>query len=63
MTMKGHLDLIGKSLAGAGLTGVVLYIVATATQHSWPYLIFIRHAAGMSFATEISLGRGTVVPA
>lgn len=41
MAMKGHLDLIGKSLAGAGLTGIVLYIVATATQHSWPYLIFI----------------------
>lgn len=39
--MKRHLDLIGKSLAGAGLTGIVLYIVATATQHSWPYLIFL----------------------
>lgn len=44
MAMKRHLDLAGKGLAGAGLTGVVLYVVGTATQRSWPfwpYWIFI----------------------
>jgi hypothetical protein len=44
MAMKRNLDLIGKGLAGAGLTGIVLYIVGTATQHKWPYwpyLVFI----------------------
>jgi hypothetical protein len=41
--MKRHLVLAGKSLAAAGLTGIVLYVVGTATQHSWPlwpYWIF-----------------------
>ncbi len=36
MAMKRHLDLAGKSLAGAGLTGRLLYVVGTATQRSWP---------------------------
>jgi hypothetical protein len=43
IAMKRHLDLAGKSLAGAGLTGIVLYVVGTATQRSWPlwpYWIF-----------------------
>lgn len=35
--MKQNLSLAGKSLAGAGLTGNVLYVVGTATQHSWPF--------------------------
>lgn len=42
--MKRHLDLAGKSLAGAGLTGIVFYVVGTATQRSWPlwpYFIFV----------------------
>ena len=37
MTMRGHLSLVGKSLAAAGLTGIVLYVVGTATQSSWPF--------------------------
>jgi hypothetical protein len=37
MAMKRHLVLAGKSLAAAGLTGIVLYLVGTATQHSWPF--------------------------
>jgi len=44
VAMKRHLDLAGKSLAGAGLTGIVLYVVGTATQRSWPfwpYWIFV----------------------
>jgi hypothetical protein len=43
MAMKRTLDLTGKALAGAGLTGIVLYVVGTATQRSWPvwpYWIF-----------------------
>jgi hypothetical protein len=36
MAMKRTLDMAGKGLAGAGLTGIVLYVVGTATQHSWP---------------------------
>lgn len=35
--MKRHLVLAGKSLAAAGLTGIVLYVVGTATQRSWPF--------------------------
>ena len=35
--MKRHLLLAGKSLAAAGLTGIVLYVVGTATQRSWPF--------------------------
>ena len=34
--MKRQLDLAGKGLAGAGLTGIVTYVVGTAAQHSWP---------------------------
>lgn len=37
MAMKRHLVLAGQSLAAAGLTGVVLYVVGTATQRSWPF--------------------------
>jgi hypothetical protein len=43
VVMKRHLALAGKSLAAAGLTGVVLYVVGTATQRTWPlwpYFIF-----------------------
>ena len=42
--MKQNLGLAGKSFAGAGLTGIVLYVVGTATQRSWPfwpYWVFI----------------------
>jgi hypothetical protein len=49
VTMKRHLDLAGKSLAGAGLSGIVLYVVGTATQRSWPfwpYWIFIGMLVG-----------------
>jgi hypothetical protein len=42
--MKRHLVLAGKGLSGAGLTGVVLYLVATAPAHVhlfWPYWVFL----------------------
>jgi len=44
LAMKRHLELAGKSLASAGLLGIVSYVIATATQRSWPfwpYWIFI----------------------
>jgi hypothetical protein len=42
--MKRDLVVAGKGLAGAGLTGAVLYLVATAPTHVrliWPYGIFL----------------------
>ena len=44
-SMKGHIALIGGSLAGAGLTATLAYIVATASINShtapiWPYELF-----------------------
>ena len=42
--MKRDLVVAGKGLAGAGLTGAVLYLVATASTHVrllWPYGIFL----------------------
>jgi hypothetical protein len=42
--MKRHLVTAGKGLAGAGLTGAVLYLVTTATIHRrpvWPYWVLL----------------------
>lgn len=42
--MRLHLMVAGKGVAGAGLTGGVLYLVATAPSHRgpiWPYGIFV----------------------
>ena len=46
--MNRHLATAGKGLAGAGLTGVVLYLVSTATVHErplWPYWILLAMVA------------------
>jgi hypothetical protein len=46
--MNRHLATAGKGLAGAGLTGVVLYLVSTATVHQrpfWPYWILLAMVA------------------
>lgn len=40
VAMKRYFDLAGKGLAGAGLTGIVAYVVGTATHQSWPYWLF-----------------------
>jgi hypothetical protein len=49
--MNRYLATAGKGLAGAGLTGVVLYLVSTATDHQrpfWPYwILFAMVAAGL----------------
>ncbi len=42
--MKRHLAMAGKAVGGAGLTGTVLYLVATAPTHVhvyWPYWLFL----------------------
>ena len=42
--MKRDLVVAGKAVGGAGLTGAVLYLVATAPTHVhvyWPYWIFL----------------------
>lgn len=62
LAMKRHLDLAGKSLAGAGLTGIVAYVVGTATQHAWPvwpYWLF----GGMVAAGGIAYSIGQRQPA
>lgn len=42
--VKRHLVMAGKAVGGAGLTGTVLYLVATAPAHVhvyWPYWLFL----------------------
>ena len=42
--MKRDLVVAGKAVGGAGLTGAVLYLVATAPTHVhvyWPYFLFL----------------------
>jgi hypothetical protein len=42
--MKRHLVLAGKAVGGAGLTGAVLYLVASVPAHVhiyWPYWVFL----------------------
>jgi hypothetical protein len=44
LAMKRDLALAGKAVGGAGLTGAVLYLVATAPTHVhvyWPYWLFL----------------------
>ena len=46
--MNRYLATAGKGLAGAGLTGAVLYLVTTATDHQrpfWPYWILLAMVA------------------
>ena len=42
--MKRDLVVAGKAIGGAGLTGVILYLVATAPTHVhvyWPYWVLV----------------------
>jgi hypothetical protein len=48
---KSDLVVAGKALGGAGLTGAVLYLVATVPTHVhvyWPYWIFLVGVLGRS---------------